>query len=261
MKTIVIVPARYSSTRFPGKPLARLGGREIILHVMDRVADAGYPGIVATDDGRIYRAVTEGGYQAVMTRADHQSGTDRVREALDEIERLSGEKYDIVINVQGDEPFIDSAQIKDLEKCFEERAADIATLGRPYPSTGSYETLNDPNLVKLVKSPQGKALYFSRSVIPYLRGVKEHLRTRKHVYYTHIGIYGYRADILREITELPPSPLEKAESLEQLRWLENGYNIMVAESDKENIGIDTPEDLANAERILRKSFGEEGKFL
>ncbi|MDE5842431.1 MAG: 3-deoxy-manno-octulosonate cytidylyltransferase [Muribaculaceae bacterium] len=260
MKTIVITPARYASTRFPGKPLAKLGGREIILRVMDRIAEAGYPGVVATDDERIFTTVKDAGYLAVMTRSDHQSGTDRVCEALDRIESLTGEKYDVVINVQGDEPFIDPEQIHDLEQCFEDASTDIATLGRVYPATSTYAGLADPNLVKLVKSPSGRALYFSRSVIPYLRGVKEQEWPRCHKFFTHIGIYGYRSDTLREISALPKSPLETEESLEQLRWLENGYNIKVAESEKENIGIDTPEDLANAEMIMQKSFGEKGKI-
>lgn len=255
MKTIVITPARYSSSRFPGKPLAKLGGREIILRVMDRISEAGYPAVVATDDDRIFRKVNESGYRAVMTRADHQSGTDRVREALDVIEETAGETYDVVINVQGDEPFIEAEQIRALEACFNDPATDIATLARPFPTDGSINELEDPNLVKLVKTPQGQALYFSRNVIPYLRGTEKKGWPGHNRYFTHIGIYGYRADILRNITELSRSPLEKSESLEQLRWLENGYRIKVAESDKQNIGIDTPEDLKNAEMILNKSFG------
>lgn len=219
---------------------------------MDRIRDAGYPAVVATDDERILRVVESAGYQGVITRPDHQSGTDRIREALDLIESATGEKYDVVINVQGDEPFIDAIQIKKLEQCFDDPTTDIATLARPFPTEGEISNLEDPNLVKLVKSPSGKALYFSRSIIPFLRGVDKKEWAQKHQYYTHIGIYGYRSDILRAITELPRSPLEKAESLEQLRWLENGYNIKVAESESENIGIDTPEDLENAEKILKK---------
>ncbi len=251
MKTLIITPARYASTRFPGKPLAKLGGREIILRVMDRITEAGYPCAVATDDDRILGAVEEEGYRAVMTSADHHSGTDRVREALDKLENMTGETFDVVINVQGDEPFIDVEQIRKLENCFEDPSVDIATLARPFPCGKSVESLKDPNIVKLVKSPSGTALYFSRSVIPYLRGVEDTYWPSRHQYFTHIGVYAYRREVLRKITGLPQSPLEKAESLEQLRWLENGFTIKVEESDSENIGIDTPEDLHAAEEYLK----------
>lgn len=251
MKTLIITPARYDSSRFPGKPLALLGGREIILRVMDRIAEAGYPAVVATDDERIYNCVTGAGYRAVMTSRDHRSGTDRVREALDIVEGTEGVKYDVVINVQGDEPFIDTDQIRLIEKCFENPVIDIATLSRPYPKGGDIAALEDPNLVKLVKSPSGKALYFSRSLIPYVRGAERKDWSAIHQFYTHIGVYGYRTDVLRAVTELGQTPLEKCESLEQLRWLENGYSIKVADSESENIGIDTPDDLANAEKYLR----------
>lgn len=223
---------------------------------MDRISESGYPCVVATDDERIRDLVISAGYKAVMTRSDHQSGTDRVREALDMIEAQEGERYDVVINVQGDEPFIDTLQLKALEDCFRSDSTDIATLARPFASDGDYAELEDPNLVKLIKDAQGKAMWFSRSVLPYLRGVEPSERPARHRFFTHIGIYGYRANVLREITILERSSMEKAESLEQLRWLENGYTIKVAESESDNIGIDTPEDLANAERILQKSFGK-----
>ncbi|MDE6272840.1 MAG: 3-deoxy-manno-octulosonate cytidylyltransferase [Muribaculaceae bacterium] len=251
MKTLIITPARYSSTRFPGKPLAKLGGREIILRVVDRITEAGYQCLVATDDERIRRRVEHEGYSAIMTSINHNSGTDRVREAVETLEKLTGEVYDIVINVQGDEPFIDINQLRLLEKCFEDPSVDIATLARPFPTDGAFKELNNPNLVKLVKSPTGSALYFSRSVIPYLRGADQNQWPSQHQYFTHIGVYAYRTEVLRKITELPQSPLEKAESLEQLRWLENGYSIKVAESRSENIGIDTPEDLEAAEEYLK----------
>lgn len=250
MKTLVITPARYASTRFPGKPLALLGGREIILRVMDRIAESGFEAAVATDDKRIFDKVTEEGYLAVMTSENHKSGTDRVREALDKIESETGEHYDVVINVQGDEPFIDTHQIRLLNECFSDSSVDIATLGRPFPKNGSYEQLADPNMVKLIKSPDGRAIYFSRSVIPYLRGIEPNLWPSSHQYFSHIGVYAYRSDILRKITAMPQSNLEKAESLEQLRWLEAGLQIKVAESVSNNIGIDTPADLAAAEKFL-----------
>lgn len=252
MNTLIVTPARFASSRFPGKPLAILGGREIILRVMDRISEGGYNNVVvATDDKRIYDCVTANGYRAVMTSPNHQSGTDRVCEALDIIESETGKKFDIVINVQGDEPFIDTSQIHKLEQCFDNPDVDIATLSRPFPKDGDYEDLSNPNLVKLVKSPAGKALYFSRSVIPYLRGIEEKDRPSKFVFQTHIGIYGYRPEVLRKVTRLERSPLEIMESLEQLRWLENGFSIAVAESLSENIGIDTPEDLAEAEKKLK----------
>lgn len=252
MKTIVIVPARYASTRFPGKPLALLAGKEIIIRVMERVTSAGFECCVATDDTRIYEKVSEAGFRAVMTSADHQSGTDRIREALDIIEETEECRYDTVINVQGDEPFVDTAQLKLLEDCFFDAEVDIATLCRRFPGNGDFSDLENPNLVKLVRRDDGMALYFSRSVIPYLRGKDKKEWLAHHTYFTHIGIYGYRAEILRKVTELNRSSLEMAESLEQLRWLDAGYRIKAVESESANIGIDTPEDLAAAENYLAK---------
>ena len=251
MKTIAIIPARYASTRFPGKPLARLDGREIILRVVERVQDAGFDCAVATDDVRIFDVVTRAGYKAVMTSENHRSGTDRIREALDLIEDESGEAYDVVINVQGDEPFVDTAQLRLLEGCFADASTDIATLVRPFDACGDVAELENPNLVKVVRDDAGRALYFSRSVVPYLRGVDRSEWPSRHQYYSHIGIYGYRADVLRKITELSAGALEQAESLEQLRWLAAGYTVMTSESRSCNIGIDTPADLAAAEEYLR----------
>lgn len=250
MKTIVITPARYDSTRFPGKPLALLGGKEIILHVIERISKSGFDAAVATDDRRIFDKVSSAGYLAVMTSRNHKSGTDRVREALDKIESSVGIRYDIVINVQGDEPFIDVNQIELLNQCFADYSVDIATLARPFPAGEPIGCLEDPNVVKLIKSPESDAIYFSRSVIPYLRGIDKDLWPASYQYYTHIGVYAYRADVLRRITSMQQSPLEKAESLEQLRWLENGLKIKVAESESNNIGIDTPDDLKAAEKKL-----------
>lgn len=243
---IVIIPARYASTRFPGKPLAKLGGREMILRVCDRVREAGYRLAVATDDERILERVRQAGYEAVMTSDRHRSGTDRVAEAV----RKLGTGAKVVINVQGDEPFLEASQLDALAGCFEEPTTDIATLARPYPSTGRYEGLEDPNLVKVTLDDDSSARAFSRFPIPYLRGVEKELWPSSFPYLSHIGVYAYRTGILEEITRLPQSPLEKAESLEQLRWLQAGKRIRVAISDAETIGIDTPEDLAAAERLL-----------
>lgn len=245
-KIIAIIPARYASTRFPGKPLAKLGGREMILHVCDRVAEAGFDLAVATDDTRILECVTAAGYNAVMTSPDHRSGTDRVWEAYGKI----GEDYDIIINVQGDEPFISDTQLKLLAGCFTNPEVGIATLCRPYPATDPVEGLDDPNLVKVVTGTDGRALLFSRNPIPLLRGVPKKDWPGAFPYLTHIGIYGYRPSILGQLTSLPPSPLEKAESLEQLRWLQAGFLIQTEVSEERNVGIDTPEDLKEAEKIL-----------
>lgn len=247
MKIIAIIPARYGSSRFPGKPLAKLGGREVILRVCDRVSEAGLLLAVATDDERIRKAVESAGYTAVMTRADHKSGTDRIREAIEKI----GGDYDTVINIQGDEPFIESRHILALADIFrKEPETELATLCRKFDKADGFDALFDPNVVKVVKSNRGEALYFTRSVVPYVRGAECNSWLDMTDYFTHIGIYGYKVDTLREITELPQSALEKAESLEQLRWLENGYKVRIAETDYHAVGIDTEEDLRKAETLL-----------
>ena len=245
---IALIPARYASSRFPGKPLARIGGREMILRVCDRVSEAGIPLAVATDDSRIADCVTGAGYRAIMTRADHQSGTDRIAEAY----RLAESEADVVINIQGDEPFIALSQLKQIQEAFDDPDTDIATLARPYPTDAPFEGLEDPNLVKVVCSDDMRALYFSRSVIPFLRGTEKKDWPKTFPYLTHIGIYAYRADILQRITALPRSPLEVAESLEQLRWLQAGLRIHVGISTEPTIGIDTPADLEAAEKYLLK---------
>lgn len=250
MKILVLIPARYASTRFPGKPLAKIAGKEMILRVCGQVAATGYDLAVATDDSRIFDTVTAAGYRAVMTRADHPSGTDRLAEAYAKI----GGNYDVVVNVQGDEPFIRPEQINDIVGIFN-RYPDtrLATLARPYPQDRNYERLEDPNMVKLVMGDDGRALYFSRSVIPYLRGVDKKDWPARHQYYSHIGIYAYTPSALAEIVKIPRGSLEIAESLEQLRWLQNGYEVRVAVSDFPTIGIDTPEDLAAAETFLKQA--------
>lgn len=250
MEFIALIPARYASTRFPGKPLANLGGMPVIERVCRQAQKAlGDNVAVATDDLRIKDAVEAFGGKAVMTSTEHRSGTDRVREAYDNL----GSHADVVINIQGDEPFIDPSQIKALMQCFDDPRTQIATLIRPFPHSADVALLQNPNSPKVVVDNDGFALYFSRSVIPYLRGADPIEWPEKHQYYTHIGIYAYRADVLRQITRLPQSPLELAESLEQLRWLQAGYKIKTAVSEISTIGIDTPADLQRAEEFLRKS--------
>lgn len=253
MKYVVMIPARYESTRFPGKPLARICGEEMIVRVCRQVAKAGVEGIVATDDRRIYECVEKAGFKAVMTSSTHRSGTERVAEAY----RLSGSDADVVINVQGDEPFIQPEQISKLVGLFEKSGKDgkpveIATLAKRYDTSKGARGLCDPNLVKVVFGTEGNALYFSRSVIPYVRTKAGENWLEGSDFYTHIGIYGYRAEVLQRLVELPASPLEQAESLEQLRWLSAGYGIQVGVTEFSTIGIDTPEDLRAAELMLEK---------
>ncbi|MCI5813523.1 MAG: 3-deoxy-manno-octulosonate cytidylyltransferase [Bacteroidales bacterium] len=245
MKRFVgIIPARYSSTRFPGKPLAILGGKTVIERVYTQVADALDDAYVATDDTRIFDTVTGFGGKAVMTRTDHKSGTDRIEEAVEKI----GGQWDVVVNVQGDEPFIQRSQIDTLCRCFDDEDTQIATLGKPFDSM---EAVDNPNSPKIVTDLRGYALYFSRSVIPYVRGAEHDAWMGHYPYLKHLGIYAYRREVLEAVTRLPQSPLELAESLEQLRWLQHGYKIKVGTTDVETIGIDTPDDLARAEAFLQ----------
>lgn len=219
MKFIVIIPARYESTRFPGKPLARICGEEMIVRVCRQVSKTGLPLAVATDNEDIRTTVENAGFKAVMTSPDHSSGTERVEEAY----RNLGSDADVIINVQGDEPFIDPAQISMLADIFSKyQDTEIATLARVFDPQHGMAALEDPNLVKLVMSEEGRALYFSRSVIPYVRKYPREQWLEHSVFYSHIGIYAYKARTLSEIVRLPASPLESAESLEQLRWLQNG---------------------------------------
>ena len=247
LKFIAIIPARYASTRFPGKPLAKLGGKPVIQRVYERVTSVISNAVVATDDERIYAAVESFGGKVVMTSENHKSGTDRCWEAY----QKQGEEYDVVINVQGDEPFIAESQLRSIMACFEDEATDIATLVKPFAAEDGLAALQNPNSPKVVLDNESRAIYFSRSVIPYLRGVEPEEWLSKHTFYKHIGIYGFKSQVLKTVTSLPQSPLEVAESLEQLRWLENGYKIGVGISDVESIGIDTPEDLARAEEFLK----------
>ena len=215
MKFIGLIPARYASTRFPGKPLALLNGKPVIQHVYEQAAkvlDAVY---VATDDERIYNKVLAFGGKAVMTSTEHHSGTDRIEEALEKV----GGDFDVVVNIQGDEPFIAQSQIETLCQCFVDKATQIATLGKPFECI---EAAENPNSPKIVVDNRGYALYFSRSIIPFVRGTERQDWLSKYPFLKHLGIYAYRTNVLKEITKLPQSSLELAESLEQLRWLQNG---------------------------------------
>jgi len=244
-KFVGIIPARFASSRFPGKPLAILGGEYVIKRVYTIVASVLQDAYVATDDIRIYDAVKSFGGKAVMTRNDHKSGTDRIEEAVGKLDL----DCDVIVNVQGDEPFIRKSQIETVCRCFEDSKTQIATIGKLF---SSMEEVENPNSPKIVVDNEGYAMYFSRSVIPYVRGVDHDKWINDFPYMKHLGLYAYRKDVLAEITRLPQSSLEKAESLEQLRWLQNGYKIKVGVTDEETIGIDTPEDLKRAEEFLRR---------
>lgn len=249
MKFLGIIPARYASTRFPGKPLADMAGKPMIQRVYEQVEGTLDAVCVATDDARIEEAVKAFGGQVVMTSDKHRSGTDRCYEAY----TLVGQGYDVVVNIQGDEPFIHPEQIETLKACFREPDVQIATLVKPFRPDDDFETaLFNANTPKVVLNKRHEALYFSRSIIPYMRGKHYSEWLPNHTYYKHIGLYAYRAATLREITALPQSPLELAESLEQLRWLENGYKIKVGITEQETIGIDTPADLEKALAFLKK---------
>lgn len=244
MKILAIIPARYGSTRFPGKLLADLGGQTVIERVYRQVkkVNAIDQIIVATDHQKIIDRVNSFSGHAIPTSSEHKSGTDRCVEAL---KKVDGE-FDYVINIQGDEPFIDPGQINTLIKMFDGQT-EIATLIK---QVADESQLFNPNVVKVVKNSRNEALYFSRSNIPYIRGVDKSAWLQKHTFYKHLGIYGYRCDVLKKLAALPMSRLEQAESLEQLRWLENGYKIMVGETSIESIGIDTPEDLEEAKKLV-----------
>jgi len=247
-----IIPARYASTRFPGKPLVMIGGKTMIRRVYEQASLSLETVYVATDDQRIHDAVTGFGGKAVMTSSAHQSGTDRCAEAAEKIAAIEGFNPDAVINIQGDEPFIRPEQINLLASCFDDPSVEIATLVRKVEAG---EDLFNPNHPKVVIDLSGYAIYFSRSVIPYLRDVPPAEWLARHTYFKHIGLYGYRTDILKRLTALPRSPLEKAESLEQNRWLENGFRIKTALTLWENMGIDTPDDLERVEKF----FDQENK--
>ncbi len=245
MDIIGIIPARYGSTRFPGKPLVDIAGKSMIQRVIEQCKSAGIlkKVVVATDDQRIFDHVSNLGHEVVMTSPHHLSGTERCHEAL----QKDNGKYDFVINIQGDEPFIAPEQIKLLASLFN-RNTEIATLIKRITAI---EDLENPNVVKALKTDTGLALYFSRSSIPHMRNIPLEDWMKGHQHYKHIGIYGYRIDVLGRIVTLAPTPLEIAESLEQLRWIENGYRIRTAITDVETIGIDSPEDLEKALKEMK----------
>jgi 3-deoxy-manno-octulosonate cytidylyltransferase (CMP-KDO synthetase) len=242
MRFLGIIPARYASSRFPGKPLADMAGKPMIQRVYERVAGLLDDTVVATDDELIYNAVQNFGGKVVMTSTEHRSGTDRCFEAC----QKSGGQFDVIINIQGDEPFIKPSQIELLKECFLDEKTQIATLVKPFSSDDDYENLFNPNSPKVVLNENQHAIYFSRSVIPYIRGIQHTEWLKSNVFYKHIGIYAYKSKVLAEITALPQSSLEKAESLEQLRWIQNGYIIKAGITNEETFGIDTPEDLKKA---------------
>src|SRR6478735_7591134 len=240
MSVLAVIPARYASTRFPAKPLVDIAGKSMIRRVYEQVkqCSAVQDVIVATDHKLIYDHVIAFGGKVIMTKEEHPSGTDRCYEVL----QKAGGNYDFVVNVQGDEPFIKPEQITQLVSVLTKNT-ELATLVKKIEDE---ETLFNVNVPKVILNEKGEALYFSRQTIPFIRGKEKNTWLKEHTFYKHIGIYAYRSDILAKITALAPSALEKAESLEQLRWLENGYKIQTAVTTFENIGIDTPEDLAKA---------------
>lgn len=249
MRIAAIIPARYHSTRLPAKPLQKLGGKSIIEWVYSAVKAVIKDVVVATDDVRIAAEVERFGGCAIMTSEAHRSGTDRCAEALTKM----GGDYDIVVNVQGDEPFIRREHIEALIACFNNPETEIATLAKPMTSAEDMADIHNPNSVKVVTDLRGRALYFSRAAIPFQRDVEQSEWSKRHTYLKHIGIYAFRTQTLRAVTSLDTSSLEQTEKLEQLRWLEHGYYISVAKTPYATMGIDTPEDLQRAEKMLKKA--------
>lgn len=237
MQTLGIIPARYASTRFPGKPLVDIAGKSMIQRVYEQSKKCLLltEVVVATDDDRIYDHVLSFGGKAIMTSSNHQSGTDRCAEVA---QKHPG--FDVIINIQGDEPYIDPEQISKVISCFDDSDTQIATLVKRILTNEELQNANSP---KVIINKNSEAIYFSRSPLPHIRGQEPQNWLRHFTYFKHIGIYGYRSDILQQVTKLPVSALEKAESLEQLRWIENGYRIKVSETGLETYAIDTPEDL------------------
>jgi len=247
MKLIGIIPSRYASTRFPGKPLVNINGKSMIQRVYEQAKVVLNDVYVATDDNRIAEEVINFGGKVVMTSESHQSGTDRIAEAVNKIEKDNEKNYDIVINIQGDEPFIQPEQIKEIISCFENKNTQIATLVKKIESNEEVFDINKP---KVIFDKNMKAIYFSRSPIPFLRNIKKEEWHIQNDFYKHIGMYAYKKEILNELTTLKQSNLELSESLEQLRWIENDYKITVAITQFESFGVDTPEDL---EKIIKNN--------
>jgi 3-deoxy-manno-octulosonate cytidylyltransferase (CMP-KDO synthetase) len=244
---IGIIPARYSSMRFPGKPLANIGGKTMIQRVYEQASKALEWVYVATDDERIAENVTSFGGKVVLTSNKHKSGTDRCFEAIQNIQAMEENKrFEVVMNVQGDEPFIKPEQLRLLMSCFDDDSVQIATLAK---QISVKEELFDPNVVKVIRNKELQAIYFSRSPIPYLRNENQENWHNAFPYLKHIGIYAYKTNILRQLTSLSTSSLEVAESLEQNRWIENGFSILVETTKFETIAIDTPEDLEKVRHL------------
>ena len=250
LKVFGIIPARYASTRFPGKPLALLGSIAMVEWVFRQASKAFDTVVVATDDERIADVVRRFGGNALMTSPDHCSGTDRCAEALELMQKQTGTKADVVVNIQGDEPFIDPDLLTRLAACFDDETTQIATVVKPFENVAD---LFNPNNVKVVISNANRAIYFSRSPIPYIRGIKQDEWLNSNNFYWHLGLYAYRADVLNRLTLLQPSSLEKAESLEQNRWIENDFCIRIIKTVGENIAVDTPDDLVKAQQWLEKN--------
>lgn len=237
MRILGVIPARYASTRFPGKPLVDIKGKSMIMRVYEQAMKASSLSrvVVATDDVKILEHVFACNGEAILTSEAHQSGTDRCAEVAEKLR-----DFDVIINIQGDEPFIDPQQINDLATCFLDSNYKLATLVKKIITK---EELFNTNTPKVILNNLSEAVYFSRCTIPFLRDIEPENWLDQHTFYKHIGIYGYQLSALQEITKLPVSTLEKAEALEQLRWVENGYKIKAAVTDKQSIAIDTPEDL------------------
>ena len=248
MKILGIIPARYGSTRFEGKPLALINGKMMIQRVYEQAkkADKLAEVVVATDDERIFNAVVGFGGKAVMTSTNHKSGTDRCREVVDKI----GAGFDAVINIQGDEPYINPLQINQIAELISDKDTPLASLCKPI---SDYDELVSHNAVKVVFDKDGKALYFSRYAIPFMRNVEDDkIWMSKRTFYKHIGIYAYKTDVLKEVSALPQSGLELAESLEQLRWLENGYTVRMGVTEFESFSVDVPDDIVKIEKIFKE---------
>lgn len=248
MNILGVIPARWASTRFPGKPLAMIRGRSMIMRVYDKAVASGVfeTVLVATEDERILTHVHEQGGKAIMTALTHRSGTDRCAEALQLLRKKTGKDWTAVINIQGDEPLVDPELMGVLAREFKPGGQGIITLAAPLLDEGE---ATDPNIVKVVCDIEGNALYFSRSLIPFLQQ-EAHAKRPAYPYLKHIGLYAYYSDTLLRIVQLPPSPLELAESLEQLRWLSNGYRVKVIQADVISAGVDVPEDLLKVEALL-----------
>ena len=241
MNFIGIIPSRYESTRFPGKPLADICGKTMIQRVYDQASKAMTEVWVATDDERIFKAVSDFGGKVVMTSLNHRSGTDRCAEAALKASEITGAVYDVVVNIQGDEPFMQPHEIELIMDCFTKSpSTEIATLIQPILKN---EDIFRPDMVKVILDNEQNAIYFSRSPIPHIFGVDESQWLANYPFYGHVGLYAYRFGTLQKLAKLTEVPVEKVESLEQLRWLENGFKIKTNITDSDNFGIDTPEDL------------------